>query len=378
MDDYIAGLRAIEEKYVKDENNMAKFEGSTMALESTQRDFRRRNAVLKAIEEFFQRERQKSDGKTDGEPNDGQPNDGQPNDGQPNDRQPGNRQPKGHHHRLESTFQPNHDIAEMINNTRPVPKSMEDTITRLSSMSSSVATKLNNGYNHLPEKDAIAYSINEDSETMETMMYRLSEFASESWAIPNKLRQDYSKILKEVQHKSGLSWYSMEHFVLPTNAFRRQQWIDVAVASSVKIEELAEDAERIRRVVSNIEQSMNQSVRRMRQSQWHHQQEVKRLQSRWYYRFNIFATPIIEENCEEEIRLMIMYVDQIGHIKKGLKIRIDTLMDASESLGQPQAPTWADGYFDSFHHFERRYQAMAEQMVRHLAQAIHTQSSERS
>ncbi|KAK8101892.1 hypothetical protein PG999_012266 [Apiospora kogelbergensis] len=268
-------------------------------------------------------------------------------------------------YRLEATFQPNYDISELLNSTRPAPEHIEDFINKMDSEISNIRHRLLDSRIH--GTYAIRASLYESRTAMREVKRHLSKHGKNSINTPTGLMWDYKDILRGLRHKSLLSWYK-----LPTSSFLRQKWIATAANSSAEIAELAEEIGSIRDELLRLERAMDGHVVKMVTVHWHYREDLKRLRSRWYYRYNIFPRPVDkEEDWQKHIKRIGTCLRQLRTLMPGVTVRRDILVAASQSFAPAQASEWTERYrLDSFLPFGRRYQNMAVQMVRHLSQSI--------
>ncbi|KAK8135632.1 hypothetical protein PG984_003572 [Apiospora sp. TS-2023a] len=274
--------------------------------------------------------------------------------------------------RLEATFQPHHDIADMFNYTRPVLDTLERVVENARNEVASIGLRMK--FTELPDKENIARDIHITYETMYGITSRMSRFEHNVTRMVDGLHYSYSLILGELEYRHTLSRYLVADLVIPINARLRRGWLNDAVRARDKLAKVSAEADGLQKELADLAKSFDGIERRMAESQRAHEEQVKRLKSRWFYRFNIFASPIIEYNCEADTKKMSTHLEAVAQAAGGIIIRRDVLAAASNDLAPLQPTTWSNRILDGFHRFGRRYQKQADSMLKHMIQALDCES----
>ncbi|KAK6833450.1 hypothetical protein PG987_008144 [Apiospora arundinis] len=277
-------------------------------------------------------------------------------------------------HQLNSTFQPNHNIADMLNITNPVLKTLSDAIWEAGFESADLESRV--GRKELPDTEAIARDIGYTGKAMERTARNIVNFRRDSRDLGAiKLGLSYRLVLGQLQERAELPWYSIRPVWTASNSKLRQEWLDTATNSRRQITQLFVDADDIISELSDIATGLDNIQQRMKQSQETHITEVNMLKGRWLYRLNPLAKTISIQTFEGDTDLVDAYVQQVKEAEQGLIVRRDILVASAKSLDSLQPTSWMDIFvFDNLHRFQRPYQILANQTLQHLEQALDYES----
>ncbi|KAK8101888.1 hypothetical protein PG999_012262 [Apiospora kogelbergensis] len=271
-------------------------------------------------------------------------------------------------HLLQSTFQPNHDIADMMNWTRPDLGDLRRLMFYSSYQGYTVGSLM--GEKGIPGKEAIAKDMEDAAKAMKHTALQIMVFVDETRRmVLLNLKPPYRYILNDLRSKSKLPWYDIEALKLPSYTRLRQEWLSAARNSRGPITKLAALADRHIRELSGISDALSNIEQRMAQIQQGHIEENAKSKSKWVYRLKILPEPIPKDTCEDLIVFVESYHGAVDEVIKGLTARRDALLAAAKSLDLPPTTCDDNHIFGNRYGFEEPYQTRANEMVRHLTQA---------
>ncbi|KAK8001631.1 hypothetical protein PG991_013853 [Apiospora marii] len=269
---------------------------------------------------------------------------------------------------LEATFQPHHDIADMLTHTRPNLRDSLKVIERAKWQVSMISMRMRD--TELPDKDNISKDIDTVVLTMDRIGNRLGSYHRSLHPSIADIRDSFRGIPDEYQFGSDLFWYTIESVFTSWHSLFRAIWLRSAAKSSGSLEELGTRADGLQRDLGRLAAAINGIQQRMVVSQRIHEAQVKRWKSRWFYRSNIFASPIAEYSCEADVKWMAAYVKNVTQVQEGFITRRDVLAAASRDLASIRSAISEKEPLESAHGFPRRYHAQALSMISHLRQGL--------
>lgn len=275
-------------------------------------------------------------------------------------------------HRLEATFQVYNRVATMFNYNGMGLDSQRRTVQEAALDISSIGFRMQ--ATQLPDKDKIARVIDVISETMHTIADRVNNLQIDTEDTFAEIWYYFHSTVAGLEDRSRSPWYAMRNLLIPVNAILRREWMRTAVRSRSQLERLSARANGLRIELSNVAKAIDGIEQEMVASQRTHEEEVKRLKSRWFYRFNIFAGPILEYDCGLDAERMANYLPRVGEVGGRLIARRDVLAAASHSLLRLESMTRRERVLELFRRFGHDYQVKARSMLRSLNRVVYVRS----